>query len=50
MDETSFKHLEKLIPVTYVKQAKDAQNTTQLLVNQLLEKVSTIFKLLFQST
>jgi len=38
MDETSFKHLEKLIPVTYVKQAKDAQNTTQLLVNQLLEK------------
>lgn len=38
MDGTSFKHLEKLIPTTYVQQAKDAQNTTLLLVNQLLEK------------
>jgi len=38
MDETSFKLLEKFVPLTYINQAKDAQNTTQLLINQLLEK------------
>jgi len=43
MDGTSFKHLEKLIPTTYVQQAKDAQNTTLLLVNQLLEKVGSFY-------
>lgn len=38
MDETSYKSLENLLPSTYVQQAKDAQNTRKLLVNQLLEK------------
>jgi len=44
MDETSFKLLEKFVPLTYINQAKDAQNTTQLLINQLLEKVFSISK------
>lgn len=39
MDDTSFKLMEKLIPSTYIQQAKDARNTRELLVNQLLEKV-----------
>lgn len=39
MDDESFKLLGNFLPSTYVQQAKDAQNTRQTLVNQLLEKV-----------
>ena len=41
MNDESFKLLGNFLPSTYVQQAKDAQNTRQLLVNQLLEKVRT---------
>ncbi len=47
MDETSFKLLAKYLPSTYVQQAKDARNSQNFLINQLLEKVNRkiIFRL-----
>jgi hypothetical protein len=40
MDDTSFKLLAKYLPSTYVQQAKDARNSQNFLINQLLEKVN----------
>ncbi len=39
MDDASFQLLGSFLPTTYVQQAKDARNTRQSQVNQLLEKV-----------
>jgi hypothetical protein len=48
MDDTSFKLLAKYLPSTYVQQAKDARNSQNFLINQLLEKVNRkiIFRLI----
>lgn len=43
MDDASFQLLGSFLPATYIQQAKDARNTRQTQVNQLLEKVTYPF-------